>query len=64
MMGGMWPTQAIMTAYAEAKTGVPAAINDANALLTQARTLSAALGKHGITLTVAPPPPTATGEGR
>ncbi len=64
MMGGMWPTQAIMTAYTEAKTGVPAAINDANALLTRARTLSAALGKHGITLTVAPPPPTATGEGR
>jgi hypothetical protein len=55
LMGGMWPTQATMTAYTDAKSAVPAVISEANALLARARTLSAALGKHGITLTVAAP---------
>ncbi len=55
MMGGMWPTQSTMTAYNEAKTGVPAAITEANAMVTRAQALSAALAKHGITLTVPPP---------
>ena len=54
MMGGMWPTQATMTAYNDAKTGVPAAITEATAMVTRAQTLSAALAKHGITLTVTP----------
>lgn len=55
-MGGMLPTQATMTAYAEAKTGVPAAIVEADALLTKARALSAALATHNIILAVAAPP--------
>lgn len=54
MMGGMWPTQSTMTAYTESKTGVPAAITEANAMVARAQALSATLAKHGITLTVAP----------
>jgi photosystem II stability/assembly factor-like uncharacterized protein len=54
MMGGMWPTQATMTAYNDAKTGVPTAITEATAMVTRAQALSAALAKHGITLTVTP----------
>jgi hypothetical protein len=61
MMGSMWPTQATMTAYADAKTGVPAAIAEAQTVLTKARALSGALAKHNITLTV--PPPAAKTEG-
>nr|MBA2258786.1 hypothetical protein [Acidobacteriota bacterium] len=41
MMGGMWPTQAIMTAYADAKTAVPAAVAEVDAVLTKGRALSA-----------------------
>ncbi|CAN5726138.1 hypothetical protein BH24ACI5_BH24ACI5_16240 [soil metagenome] len=55
MMGGMWPTQTTMTAYTDAKAGVPAAITEGNAMVARAQALSAALAKHGITLTVAPP---------
>jgi hypothetical protein len=51
----MWPTAATMTAYTEAKTGVPAAITEANTVVTKAQALSAALAKHSITLTVTPP---------
>jgi hypothetical protein len=52
LMGGMWPTQATMDAYAQAKTDVPKAIADVNALLAKATGVSAQLAKHGITLTV------------
>ena len=52
LMGGMWPTQSTIDAFNEAKTGVPAAITEANATLAKAQTVSAALAKHGITLTV------------
>jgi hypothetical protein len=55
MMGGMWPTQATLDAYNEAKAGVPTAISEANAMVTKAQAVSAALAKHGITLTVPPP---------
>jgi hypothetical protein len=59
MMGGMWPTQATMDAYTEAKTGVPALLTEATAMVTRAQALSATLAKHGVTLTVpAPPKPT------
>lgn len=54
MMGGMWPTKATMDAYNEAKAGVPGAISEANAMVARTQTVSAALAKHGITLTVAP----------
>jgi hypothetical protein len=60
MMGGMWPTQATMSGYSEAKTGVPGAITEANALMTTARALSAALAKHGIKLDVPAPARTTT----
>jgi len=57
MMGGMWPTALTMTAYNEAKTEVPAAISEANTVLTKAQALSTALARHSITLTVAPAKP-------
>jgi hypothetical protein len=57
MMGGLWPTQATIEAYNEAKAGVPTAISEANAMVTKAQAVSAALAKHGITLTVPPPKP-------
>jgi photosystem II stability/assembly factor-like uncharacterized protein len=60
VMGGMWPTQSTLAAYNDAKTGVPAAISEANGMVTKARALSGALAKHGITLTVAPPARPAT----
>jgi hypothetical protein len=41
------------------KKGVPAAITEANAIVTKAQALSAALAKHNITLTV--PTPTKVG---
>jgi photosystem II stability/assembly factor-like uncharacterized protein len=56
LMAGMWPTQATLAAYNEAKTGIPALFNDATALLTRAQALSATLAKHGVTLTVPAPP--------
>ncbi|HVL67325.1 MAG TPA: hypothetical protein VM364_08685 [Vicinamibacterales bacterium] len=52
LMGGMWPTQATFNAYNEAKTGVPAAIGEMQSMLGRAQALSAALARHGITLTV------------
>ena len=55
LMGGMWPTEATMNAYRSAKTDVPAAIKEAEALVGRAQQVSAALAKHGITLTVTPP---------
>ena len=60
MMGGMWPTAATLTAYNEAKTGIPAAISEGNAVVAKAQALSAALAKHSITLTVTPPAKPAT----
>jgi hypothetical protein len=44
-----------LDAYTEARAGVPGAIAEANALLTKARALSAALAKHGIKLDVPAP---------
>jgi photosystem II stability/assembly factor-like uncharacterized protein len=52
LMGGMWPTQSTINAFNEAKTGVPAAITEANTAVTKAQALSTALAKYGITLTV------------
>jgi hypothetical protein len=59
-MGGMWPTQATLDAYGQAKIEVPKAIAEVNALLTKAAGVSAQLAKHGITLTVPPPSGRAT----
>jgi len=45
-----------LAAYTDAKTGVPAAIVEAGALLAKARALSAALATHNIILAVSAPP--------
>jgi hypothetical protein len=55
LMGGMLPTQATINAYNEAKVEVPKVIAEVNALLSRAAGVSAALAKHGITLTVPAP---------
>jgi photosystem II stability/assembly factor-like uncharacterized protein len=51
MMGGMWPTEQTMKAYADAKAQMPKLIAEANALFAKAAALSSALAKHNITLT-------------
>jgi hypothetical protein len=51
MMGGMWPTEQTMKAYADAKAQMPKLLADANAVFVKAAALSAALAKHNITLT-------------
>ena len=56
-MAGMWPTQAAMQAYTDAKAQAPKLFAEANTLLTKASTLSSALAKHNLTLTVPPPVP-------
>jgi photosystem II stability/assembly factor-like uncharacterized protein len=55
LMGGMWPTEATMKAYADSKVQVPKAIADANSLFTRAATLASALTKHNLTLTAPTP---------
>ena len=55
LMGGMWPTEAVMKAYAESKTEVPKAIAEANTLFVRAATLGSALTKHSLTLTAPTP---------
>ena len=56
-MGGMPATAQTLDAYKRAKTEVPKALEEAQALLRELQTLSTALAKHNITLTV---PPAAT----
>ena len=63
LMAGMGPTEQTTRGYTEAKTEVPKALADANALVMKAAALSAALAKHDITLTVPPPARTTTAEG-
>jgi photosystem II stability/assembly factor-like uncharacterized protein len=55
LMGGMWPTDATMKAYADSKAQVPKAIAEANAIFTRAATLGSALTKHSLTLTAPTP---------
>jgi hypothetical protein len=52
LMGGMWPTEQTMRAYNDAKTQVPKVIADANVLFAKAVTISGALAKYNLTLTV------------
>ena len=56
-MGGMPATAQTLDAYKRAKTEVPKALEEAQALLSKLQTLSTSLAKHNITLTV---PPAAT----
>jgi photosystem II stability/assembly factor-like uncharacterized protein len=58
LMGSMWPTEQTTRAYAEAKTKVPKAIADADALMTKAQALSTELAKYNVALTVPPVPTT------
>ena len=55
LMGGMWPTEATLKAYTDAKADVPKAIAEANSLFVRAATLSSALTKQGLTLTAPTP---------
>jgi photosystem II stability/assembly factor-like uncharacterized protein len=55
LMGGMWPTEAVMKAYTDSKTEVPKAIADANSLFARAATLGSVLTKHSLTLTAPTP---------
>ncbi len=52
LMIGMPATSQTYDAYKRAKAEVPKTIDEARALLTKAQTVSAALAKHNITLTV------------
>jgi photosystem II stability/assembly factor-like uncharacterized protein len=52
LMGGMWPTQATLSAHDDAKVQVPKAITDMNALFVKAAALSKTLEAHKLTLKV------------
>jgi hypothetical protein len=55
LMGGMWPTEQTTKAYGDAKTQVPAAIAEANALFAKAAGFAKTLAKYGLTLSVPQP---------
>jgi photosystem II stability/assembly factor-like uncharacterized protein len=55
LMGGMWPTETTMKAYADSKAQMPKAIAEANSLFTRAATLGSALTKHSLALTAPTP---------
>jgi hypothetical protein len=49
------PSTTLMTQYSEVKLALPKAITELNAFLAKATSLSQALGKNGVTLTVPAP---------
>jgi hypothetical protein len=53
LTAGMPATAQTLKGYDEARTGLPKAVADANALIAKATTLSATLAKYNLTLTVA-----------
>jgi hypothetical protein len=55
LMGGMWPTEQTLKAYNDAKTQVPQAIAEANALFTRAAGLAKTLAPFDMTLTAPQP---------
>jgi hypothetical protein len=55
LMGGMWPNDQTMKAYAEAKAQTPKAMADLNALFAKSATLGTTLEKHKLTLTAPKP---------
>ena len=55
LMGGMPVTEQTTRAYTEAKSQTPKAIADLNALIARASTVSAALARYNLTLTVPQP---------
>jgi hypothetical protein len=54
MIGAIWetPSGALMTRYAEAKAALPAAIAEANAVLSKANAMAPALKRYGIDMNV------------
>ena len=50
MMGGMWPTEQMLAAYADSKVDVPKGVAEANALFAKAATLAATLATHNLKL--------------
>jgi hypothetical protein len=48
------PSEALMRQVADVRVGLPRAISDANAWLARARTVSATLRTHNVTLNVPP----------
>ena len=57
-LAGIWeaPSASMMRQYSDVKLALPKAITDANALLVKAASVSQALKKYDITLTVPPAP--------
>ncbi|HZT78019.1 MAG TPA: hypothetical protein VFA27_15300 [Vicinamibacterales bacterium] len=55
LMGGMPVTEQTTRAYTEARSQAPKAIADLNAILARASTVSTALARYNVTLTVPPP---------
>jgi len=55
LMGGMWPTEQIMKAYAEAKTELPKAIAEANAVFSRGAALSTSLARFKVALSAPAP---------
>jgi photosystem II stability/assembly factor-like uncharacterized protein len=55
LMGGMWPTEQTMKAYADAKAQLPKAIAEANAAFSRGATLSSSLAKFNMALTAPEP---------
>ena len=51
---GAWetPSAALLKQSADVKVAMPAAINEANAFLAKARSMSQALGKYNVTMLV------------
>jgi len=55
LMAGMWPTEQVFHAYNDVKTQAPKTIDDLNGVIGKAATLSSALAKYNLTLTVPSP---------
>ena len=58
LMGGMPATSQTLDSYKRSKAEIPKVLEEAQGLLAKLQTLSAALAKHNITLTVPAPAPT------
>ena len=53
-IGGIWetPSEALMKRYADARTALPAAIAEANAVFAKANAMAPTLKKYGIDVNV------------
>jgi photosystem II stability/assembly factor-like uncharacterized protein len=64
LTGGMWPTEQSLRAFNDAKAELPRVVADLNAAIGRASTLSVALAKYNLTLTVPAPVKLADTNGR